>query len=100
MFSQKYGVRLIGHAGNTTGFSANLVLGRESRTETGFTYDDLSGIYCNSRANYLKRFMKLFSMISGLLPVTKGGYMKKEICRINDGKWLKAFAEVLRNTLA
>lgn len=139
MFSQEYGVRLIGHAGNTTGFSANLVLDRESRTglvvmtnevgettynyglvslifgdcrtETGFTYDDLSGIYCNSRANYSKSFMKLFSMISGLLPVTKGEtescyqaamvgsitQISENACVMDDGNGLKTYLHIKRD---
>ncbi len=139
MFSQEYGVRLIGHAGNTTGFSANLVLDRESRTglvvmtnevgettynyglvslifgdcrtETGFTCDDLSGIYCNSRANYSKSFMKLFSMISGLLPVTKGEtescyqaamvgsitQISEDACVMDDGNGLKTYLHIKRD---
>lgn len=100
LFSQRYGVTLIGHAGNTTGFSANLVLDTQGgtgivvmtnevgettynyglvsliygdcETETGFTYDDLSGIYLNSRANFKNSFTRLYSMISGLLPISKG----------------------------
>lgn len=139
LFSQEYGVRLIGHAGNTTGFSANLVLDRENRTglvvmtnevgettynyglvslifgdcrtETGFSYDDLSGIYCNSRANYSKSFMKLFSMISGLLPVTKGEtescyqaamagsitQISENACIMDDGNGLKTYLHIKRN---
>ena len=140
LFSQEYGVRLIGHAGNTTGFSANLVLDRENRTglvvmtnevgettynyglvslifgdcktETGFTYDDLSGIYCNSRANYSKSFMKLYSMISGLLPVTKGKtegsyqaamvgsitQISENACIMDDGNGLKTYLHIKRDS--
>lgn len=139
LFLQEYDVRLIGHAGNTTGFSANLVLDRENRTglvvmtnevgettynyglvsliygdcstETGFTYDDLSGIYCNSRANYSKSFMKLFSMISGLLPVTKGDVegshqaamvgsitqISENACIMDDGNGLKTYLNIKRD---
>ncbi|WPB44444.1 hypothetical protein NOBGBDLN_02403 [[Clostridium] scindens] len=140
LFSQEYGVRLIGHAGNTTGFSANLVLDMENRTglvvmtnevgettynyglvslifgdcktETGFTYDDLSGIYCNSRANYSKSFMKLYSMISGLLPVTKGEtegnyqaamvgsitQISENACIMDDGNGLKTYLHIKRDS--
>ena len=140
LFSQEYGVRLIGHAGNTTGFSANLVLDMENRTglvvmtnevgettynyglvslifgdcktETGFTYDDLSGIYCNSRANYSKSFMKLYSMISGLLPVTKGKtegsyqaamvgsitQISENACIMDDGNGLKTYLHIKRDS--
>lgn len=140
LFSQEYGVRLIGHAGNTTGFSANLVLDRQNRTglvvmtnevgettynyglvslifgdcrtETGFTYDDLSGIYCNSRANYSKSFMKLYSMISGLLPVTKGEteesyqaamvgsitQISENACIMDDGNGLKTYLHIKRDS--
>lgn len=140
LFSQEYGVRLIGHAGNTTGFTANLVLDRENRTglvvmtnevgettynyglvslifgdcmaETGIAYDDLSGIYCNSRANYSKSFMKLYSMISGLLPVTKGEtescyqaamvgnitQISENACIMDDGNGLKTYLHIKRDS--
>jgi len=139
LFSQEYGVCLIGHAGNTTGFSANMVLDRETRTglvvmtnevgettynyglvslifgdckaETGIAYDDLSGIYCNSRANYSKSFMKLYSMISGLLPVTKGEtegnhqaamvgsitQISENACIMDDGNGLKTYLHIKRD---
>lgn len=101
LFSLEYGVPLIGHAGNTTGFSANLMLDLKSKTgivvmtnevaettynygllslvfgdcegEPGFIYDDLSGIYCNSRANYDKSFLKIYGVIGGLLPLRSNG---------------------------
>ena len=140
LFLQEYGVRLIGHAGNTTGFSANLVLDRENRTglvvmtnevgettynyglvslifgdcktETGIAYDDLSGIYCNSRANYNKSFMKLYSMITGLLPVTKGEaedsyqaamagsitQISENACIMDDGNGLKTYLHRKRDS--
>lgn len=139
LFSQRYGVTLIGHAGNTTGFSANLVLDMQGRTgivvmtnevgettynyglvslvygdcesETEFTYDDLSGIYLNSRANFKNSFTRLYSMISGLLPVSKGenegsftvamvGTMtqiSKDACIMDDGNGLKTYLSIQRD---
>lgn len=139
LFSQRYGVSLIGHAGNTTGFSANLVLDTEGGTgmvvmtnevgettynyglvslvygdckeETGFTYDDISGIYLNSRANYKSSFTKLYSMISGLLPISKGEtegsftaamvgtvtQISKDACIMDDGNGLKTYLSIQRD---
>lgn len=139
LFSQRYGVTLIGHAGNTTGFSANLVLDTEGGTgmvvmtnevgettynyglvsliygdckeETGFTYDDISGIYLNSRANYKSSFTKLYSMISGLLPISKGEtensftaamvgtvtQISKDACIMDDGNGLKTYLSIQRD---
>lgn len=139
MFSQRYGVTLIGHAGNTTGFSANLVLDTQNRTgivimtnevgettynyglvslvygdcesETGFTYDDLSGIYLNSRANFKNSFTRLYSLISGLLPVSKGEtegsftaamvgtvtQISKDACVMDDGNGLKTYLSIQRD---
>lgn len=138
LFSQEYSIPLIGHAGNTTGFTANLVLDLASKTgivvmtnevsetaycyglislifgdckaEDGFTYDDLSGIYCNSRANYRKSFTKFYSMISGLLPVTggetEGSYqavageitqISKDACIMDDGNGFKTYLSIKRD---
>lgn len=139
LFSQRYGVTLIGHAGNTTGFSANLVLDTDGGTgivvmtnevgettynyglvnlvygdckeETGFTYDDISGIYLNSRANYKSSFTKLYSMISGLLPISKGEtegsftaamvgtvtQISKDACIMDDGNGLKTYLSIQRD---
>lgn len=139
LFSQRYGVPLIGHAGNTTGFSANLVLDTDGGTgivvmtnevgettynyglvsliygdckeETGFTYDDISGIYLNSRANYKSSFTKLYSMISGLLPISKGEtegnftaamvgtvtQISKDVCIMDDGNGLKTYLSIQRD---
>lgn len=139
LFSQRYGVPLIGHAGNTTGFSANLMLDTEGGTgivvmtnevgettynyglvslvygdckeETGFTYDDISGIYVNSRANYKSSFTKLYSMISGLLPISKGEtegtftaamvgtvtQVSKDACVMDDGNGLKTYLSIQRD---
>lgn len=139
LFSQRYGVPLIGHAGNTTGFSANLVLDIEGKTgivvmtnevgettynyglvslvygecepETGFTYDDLSGIYLNSRANFKNSFTRLYSMISGLLPISKGEaegiftaamvgtvtQISKDACVMDDGNGLKTYLSIQRD---
>ncbi len=139
LFSQRYGVILIGHAGNTTGFSANLVLDTDGGTgivvmtnevgettynyglvslvygdckeETGFTYDDISGIYLNSRANYESSFAKLYSMISGLLPISKGEtegnftaamvgtvtQISKDACIMDDGNGLKTYFSIQRD---
>lgn len=139
LFSQRYGVTLIGHAGNTTGFSANLVLDTQGRTgivvmtnevgettynyglvslvygdckaETGFTYDDLSGIYLNSRANFKNSFTRLYSMVSGLLPISKGEtegsftaamvgtvtQISKDACVMDDGNGLKTYLSIQRD---
>lgn len=139
MFSQRYGVFLIGHAGNTTGFSANLVLDTQNRTgvvvmtnevgettynyglvslvygdcesEAGFTYDDLSGIYLNSRANFKNSFTRLYSLISGLLPVSEGEtegsftaamvgtvtQISKDACIMDDGNGLKTYLSIQRD---
>lgn len=139
LFSQRYGVPLIGHAGNTTGFSANLVFDTDGGTgivvmtnevgettynyglvslvygdcesETEFTYDDLSGIYLNSRANYKNSFIKLYSMISGLLPISKGEtegsftaamvgtvtQISKDVCIMDDGNGLKTYLSIQRD---
>ncbi|MDE5909950.1 MAG: beta-lactamase family protein [Lachnospiraceae bacterium] len=139
LFSQRYGVSLIGHAGNTTGFSANLVIDTEGGTgivvmtnevgetaynyglvslvygdckaETEFTYDDLSGIYLNSRANFKNSFTKLYSMISGLLPISKGEtegsftaamvgtvtQISKDACVMDDGNGLKTYLSIQRD---
>lgn len=139
LFSQRYGVTLIGHAGNTTGFSANLALDIEGRTgivvmtnevgettynyglvsliygdcesETGFAYDDLSGIYLNSRANFKNSFIRLYSMISGLLPISKGEtegsftaamvgkvtQISTEGCVMDDGNGLKTYLSIQRD---
>lgn len=139
LFSQEYGVTLVGHAGNTTGFSSNLVLDTEGGTgivvmtnevgettynyglvslvygdcekETGFTYDDLSGIYLNSRANFKNSFTKLYSMISGLLPISKdeteGSFtvamvgtvtqVSKDACIMDDGNGLKTYLSIQRD---
>lgn len=139
LFSQRYGVTLIGHAGNTTGFSANLVLDTDGGTgivvmtnevgettynyglvslvygdckeETGFTYDDIAGIYLNSRANYKSSFTKLYSMISGLLPISKGEtegnftaamvgtvtQISKDACIMDDGNGLKTYLSIQRD---
>ena len=139
LFSQRYGVTLIGHAGNTTGFSANLVLDTQNRTgivvmtnevgettynyglvslvygdpesETGFTYDDLSGIYLNSRANFKNSFTRLYSLISGLLPISKGEtegsftaamvgtvtQISKDACVMDDGNGLKTYLSIQRD---
>lgn len=139
LFSQRYGVPLIGHAGNTTGFSANLVLDTDGGTgivvmtnevgettynyglvslgygdckaETGFTYDDIAGIYLNSRANYKSSFTKLYSMISGLLPISKGEtegtfiaamvgtvtQVSKDACVMDDGNGLKTYLSIQRD---
>lgn len=89
----------------------SLIFG-DCRTETGFTYDDLSGIYCNSRANYSKSFVKLFSMISGLLPVTKGEteesyqaamvgsitQISENACIMDDGNGLKTYLRIKRDS--
>lgn len=139
LFSQRYGVTLIGHAGNTTGFSANLVLDTQGQTgivvmtnevgettynyglvslvygdckaETGFTYDDLSGIYLNSRANFKNSFTRLYSMVSGLLPISKGEtegsftaamvgtvtQISKDACVMDDGNGLKTYLSIQRD---
>lgn len=139
LFSQKYGVSLIGHAGNTTGFSTNLVLDTQNKTgvvvmtnevgettynyglvslvygdcesETGFTYDDLSGIYLNSRANFKNSFTRLYSLISGLLPISKGEtegsftaamvgtvtQISKDACIMDDGNGLKTYLSIQRD---
>lgn len=139
LFSQRYGVPLIGHAGNTTGFSANLALDTDGGTgivvmtnevgetacnyglvslvygdckeETGFTYDDISGIYLNSRANYKSSFTKLYSMISGLLPISKGDtegtftvamvgtvtQVSEDGCVMDDGNGLKTYLSIQRD---
>lgn len=139
LFSQRYGVTLIGHAGNTTGFSANLVLDTQNGTgivvmtnevgettynyglvslvygdcqsETGFTYDDLSGIYLNSRANFKNSFTRLYSLISGLLPISKGEtegsftaamvgkvtQISKDVCVMDDGNGLKTYLSIQRD---
>lgn len=139
LFSQRYSVPLIGHAGNTTGFSANLVLDIEGGTgivvmtnevgettynyglvslvygdckeETGFTYDDISGIYFNSRANFKNSFIRLYSMISGLLPISKGEtegsftvamvgtvtQVSKDACVMDDGNGLKTYLSIQRD---
>ncbi|MDE7286613.1 MAG: beta-lactamase family protein [Lachnospiraceae bacterium] len=139
LFSQRYGVSLIGHAGNTTGFSANLVIDTEGGTgivvmtnevgetaynyglvslvygdckaETEFTYEDLSGIYLNSRANFKNSFTKLYSMISGLLPISKGEtegsftaamvgtvtQISKDACVMDDGNGLKTYLSIQRD---
>ena len=139
LFSQRYGVSLIGHAGNTTGFSANLVLDTQNRTgivvmtnevgettynyglvslvygdpesETGFTYDDLSGIYLNSRANFKNSFTRLYSLISGLLPISEGKtdgsftaamvgtvtQISKDACVMDDGNGLKTYLSIQRD---
>ena len=139
LFSQRYGVTLIGHAGNTTGFSANLVLDTDGGTgivvmtnevgettynyglvglvygdckeETGFAYDDISGIYLNSRANYKSSFTKLYSIISGLLPILKGEtegnftaamvgtvtQISKDACIMDDGNGLKTYLSIQRD---
>lgn len=130
---------LIGHAGNTSGFSANLVLDTQNRTgvvvmtnevgettynyglinlvygdcesETGFTYDDLSGIYLNSRANFKNSFTRLYSLISGLLPISKGEtegsftaamvgtvtQISKDACIMDDGNGLKTYFSIQRD---
>lgn len=139
LFSQRYGVTLIGHAGNTTGFSANLVLDTQNRTgvvvmtnevgettynyglvslvygdpesEVGFTYDNLSGIYLNSRANFKNSFTRLYSLISGLLPILKGEtegsftaamvgtvtQISKDACVMDDGNGLKTYLSIQRD---
>lgn len=139
LFSQRYGVTLIGHAGNTTGFSANLVLDTQGQTgivvmtnevgettynyglvslvygdckaETGFTYDDLSGIYLNSRANFKNSFTRLYSMVSGLLPISKGEtegsftaamvgtvtQISRDACVMDDGNGLKTYLSIQRD---
>lgn len=139
LFSLRYGVTLIGHAGNTTGFSANLVLDTQGRTgivvmtnevgettynyglvslvygdpesKTRFTYDDLSGIYLNSRANFKNSFTRLYSMISGLLPISKGEtegsftaamvgtvtQISKDACVMDDGNGLKTYLSIQRD---
>lgn len=139
LFSQRYGVPLIGHAGNTAGFSANLVLDTDGGTgivimtnevgettynyglvslvygdckeETGFTYDDLSGIYLNSRANFKNSFTRMYSMISGLLPISKGEtegnfmaamvgtvtQISKDACIMDDGNGLKTYLSIQRD---
>lgn len=139
LFSLRYGVTLIGHAGNTTGFSSNLVLDTEGGTgmvimtnevgetaynyglvslvygdceaETGFTYDDLSGLYLNSRANFKHSFTKLYSMMSGLLPISKGEtegsftaamvgtvtQISKDACVMDDGNGLKTYLSIQRD---
>lgn len=139
LFSQRYGVTLIGHAGNTTGFSANLVLDTDGGTgivvmtnevgettynyglvslvygdckeETGFTYDDISGIYLNSRANFKNSFTRLYSLISGLLPISKGEtegsftaamvgtvtQISKDACVMDDGNGLKTYLSIQRD---
>lgn len=139
LFSQRYGVTLLGHAGNTEGFSANLMLDVQGRTgiavmtnqmaetvhnyglvslvygdretETGFTYDDLSGIYVNSRSTFKKGFNKLYSMLSGLLPISKGEtegsyavptgdkvtQISKDVCVVDDGNGLKTYLYIKRD---
>lgn len=139
LFSQRYGVTLIGHAGNTTGFSANLVLDTDGGTgivvmtnevgettynyglvslvygdckeETGFTYDDISGIYLNSRANFKNSFTRLYSLISGLLLISKGEtegsftaamvgtvtQISKDACIMDDGNGLKTYLSIQRD---
>lgn len=139
LFSQRYGVTLTGHAGNTTGFSANLVLDTQGQTgivvmtnevgettynyglvslvygdckaETGFTYDDLSGIYLNSRANFKNSFTRLYSMVSGLLPISKGEtegsftaamvgtvtQISRDACVMDDGNGLKTYLSIQRD---
>lgn len=139
LFSQRYGVSLIGHVGNTTGFSAKLVLDTEGGTgivvmtneagettcnyglvslvygdckeETGFTYDDISGIYLNSRVNYKSSFLKLYGMISGLLLISKGEtegsftaamfgtvtQISKDACIMDDGNGFKTYLSIQRD---
>lgn len=140
LFSLEYGVPLIGHGGNTTGFSCNLMMDLESKTglvvmtnevgettynygllslvfgdckaETDVTYDDLSGIYCSSRANYKKSFLKLYSAIGGLLPLSAneeaGSYstvlMEGEVrqissnaCIMDDGNGTKTYLSIERD---
>lgn len=88
----------------------SLVYG-DPESETGFTYDDLSGIYLNSRANFKNSFTKLYSLISGLLPISKGEtegsftaamvgtitQISKDVCIMDDGNGLKTYLSIQRD---
>lgn len=140
LFSLEYGVPLIGHAGNTTGFSSNLMIDTEGKTgivvmsnevgetaynygllsliygdcreETGFSYDYLSGIYRNSRANYKKSFLKIYGVIGGLLPLRQNDcegschtvlmeatvtQISENACIMDDGNGTKTYLSIQRD---
>lgn len=88
----------------------SLVYG-DCKEETGFTYDDISGIYLNSRANFKNSFTRLYSLISGLLPISKGEtegsftaamvgtvtQISKDACIMDDGNGLKTYLSIQRD---
>lgn len=140
LLSMQYGVLLIGHAGNTTGFSTNLMLDVKSKTgivvmtnevgettynygllslvfgdckaDMGFTYDDLTGIYQMSRSNFDKSFLKIYGLISGLLPLSpnrnQGSYkvmltesiitqISDNVCIMDDKNGTKTYLVIQRD---